>query len=128
MGRKGACWDSAVAGSFFRTIKVEPVYGNHYHGRPGGYLPMSERIENCKDTDSRPSAIANRTIKESENPSQLKIKRNRWPAFLVKVQFMVWMNYVITFKGFRAGIRTKVTTLTTIHNIYQRCGRRAITL
>ena len=28
MSRKGNCWDNAVAESFFKTLKVEQIYGN----------------------------------------------------------------------------------------------------
>ncbi len=28
MSRKGNCWDNAVAGSFFKSLKTELIYGN----------------------------------------------------------------------------------------------------
>jgi len=31
MSRKGNCWDNAVAESFFKTIKVEWIYGQNYN-------------------------------------------------------------------------------------------------
>lgn len=72
MSRKGDCWDNAVAESFFKTIKVELVYRNHYHGRQEAALSIFEWIETWYNTNRRHSAIGNMTIKEFENLTQLK--------------------------------------------------------
>lgn len=72
MSRKGDCWDNAVAESFFKTIKVELVYRNDYHGRQEAALSIFEWIETWYNTNRRHSAIGNMTIKEFENLTQLK--------------------------------------------------------
>ncbi len=72
MSRKGDCWDNAVAESFFKTIKVELVYRNEYHGRQEAALSIFEWIETWYNTNRRHSAIGNMTIKEFENLTQLK--------------------------------------------------------
>ncbi len=62
MSRKGDCWDNAVAESFFKTIKVELVYRNDYHGRQEASLSIFEWIETWYNTNRRHSALGNMTI------------------------------------------------------------------
>lgn len=45
MSRKGDCWDNAVAESFFKTLKVELVYRNHYKTFKEAELSIFEFIE-----------------------------------------------------------------------------------
>ena len=45
MSRKGDCWDNAVAESFFKTLKVELIYGRHYASRDAARLEIFEYIE-----------------------------------------------------------------------------------
>lgn len=42
MSRKGDCWDNAVAESFFKSLKVELVYRNDYHGKQEASLSIFE--------------------------------------------------------------------------------------
>lgn len=72
MSRKGDCWDNAVAESFFKTIKVELVYKNEYHGRQEASLSIFEWIETWYNTNRRHSALGNMTIKEFEHLYNLK--------------------------------------------------------
>lgn len=45
MSRKGNCWDNAVAESFFKTIKTELIYQNHFLTRKQAELAIFEYIE-----------------------------------------------------------------------------------
>jgi len=45
MSRKGDCWDNAVSKSFFKTLKVELIYQNHYRSKKDAELSISEYIE-----------------------------------------------------------------------------------
>jgi len=45
MSKKGCCWDNAVAESFFKTLKVEMVYHDHYETRKQAELAVFEYIE-----------------------------------------------------------------------------------
>lgn len=50
MGRKGNCCDNAVAGPFFKSLKVEWVYKQNYHLRSDAELSILSWIEtwyNC---------------------------------------------------------------------------------
>ena len=45
MSRKGDCWDNAVAESFFKSLKVEAIYGNKFHDRTHASNIVFEYIE-----------------------------------------------------------------------------------
>lgn len=72
MSGKGNCWDNAVAESFFKTIKVELIYRNRYHGKEEAALSIFEWIETWYNRNRRHSALGNLTIDEYENLMQLK--------------------------------------------------------
>ena len=72
MGRKGDCWDNAVAESFFKTLKVELVYRNNYHGKKEAALSIFQWIETWYNVHRRHSALGTLTIKEFENLNALK--------------------------------------------------------
>lgn len=72
MSRKGDCWDNAVAESFFKSLKVELVYRNDYHGKQEASLSIFEWIETWYNVNRRHSALGNMTIREFENLNTLK--------------------------------------------------------
>ncbi len=45
MSRKGNCWDNAVAESFFKTLKVELIYGNEFKTIEQAKTTIFEYIE-----------------------------------------------------------------------------------
>ena len=45
MSRKGNCWDNAVAESFFKTLKVELIYGNEFKSIEKAKTNIFEYIE-----------------------------------------------------------------------------------
>ncbi|MEM0996087.1 MAG: IS3 family transposase [Bacteroidota bacterium] len=45
MSRKGDCWDNAVAESFFKTLKVENIYGRKFEDRNQAKNSIFEYIE-----------------------------------------------------------------------------------
>jgi transposase InsO family protein len=45
MSGKGNCWDNAVMESFYRTLKVELIYQNHYQTRREAQRDIFEYIE-----------------------------------------------------------------------------------
>ena len=45
MGRKGNCWDNAVAESFFKSLKTELIYGNKLISKEKMELEIFEYIE-----------------------------------------------------------------------------------
>lgn len=57
MSRKGDCWDNAVAESFFKTIKSELVYWEHYKTRYEAELSIFEYIEMFYNRSRLHSAI-----------------------------------------------------------------------
>jgi transposase InsO family protein len=44
-GRKGNCWDNAVAESFFKTLKAEMIYRVNFDTRRQAKLAIFEYIE-----------------------------------------------------------------------------------
>ena len=66
MSRKGNCWDNAVAESFFKTIKVEWIYGHNFKNREQAQLSIFEWIESWYNRRRRHSAIGYQTIEEFE--------------------------------------------------------------
>jgi transposase InsO family protein len=45
MSRKGNCWDNAVAGSFFHTLKTELIYTEKYETRDNAKQSIFQYIE-----------------------------------------------------------------------------------
>ncbi len=45
MSRKGNCWDNAVTESFFKTLKVELIYGNEFKTIEQAKTSIFEYIE-----------------------------------------------------------------------------------
>jgi len=66
MSRKGNCWDNAVAESFFKTIKVEWIYGQNYMNQEEAQLSIFEWIESWYNRRRRHSALGYQTIEEYE--------------------------------------------------------------
>jgi len=66
MSRKGNCWDNAVAESFFKTIKVEWIYGQEFKNQQQAQLSIFEWIESWYNRRRRHSALGYRTIEEYE--------------------------------------------------------------
>jgi transposase InsO family protein len=67
MSRKGNCWDSAVAESFFKTLKTEQIYGNKLKTKDQMKLDIFEYIEIWYNRKRRHSALKYRTIEEFWN-------------------------------------------------------------
>ena len=57
MSRKGDCWDNAVAESFFKTIKIELVYGCKFQTIQQAKLAIFEYIEIWYNRKRRHSAL-----------------------------------------------------------------------
>lgn len=66
MSRKGNCWDNAVAESFFKTIKVELVYENHFSNQDDAKLSLFNWIETWYNRKRRHSALGYKTMDEFE--------------------------------------------------------------
>lgn len=64
MSRKGNCWDNAVSESFFKTLKVELIYRNHYHTKQEAEESISEYIGTFYNTRRRHRHLDNLTIPE----------------------------------------------------------------
>ena len=64
MSRKGNCWDNAVAESFFKTIKVEWIYGQNFSNQQQAQLSIFEWIESWYNRNRRHSALGYKTIDE----------------------------------------------------------------
>ena len=57
MSRKANCWDNAVAESFFKTLKAELIYQNHYKTREQAQGDIFNYIETYYNRIRRHSAI-----------------------------------------------------------------------
>ncbi|PWK18845.1 integrase-like protein [Maribacter polysiphoniae] len=66
MSRKGNCWDSAVAESFFKSLKVEWVYKHNYGPRSEAELSIFQWIETWYNRRRIHSTLGYKTIKEFE--------------------------------------------------------------
>lgn len=64
MSGKGNCRDNAVAESFFKTLKVELIYQNHFHNKHEAESSISEYIENFYNTNRRHKHLDNMNIFE----------------------------------------------------------------
>ena len=70
MSRKGNCWDNAVAESFFKSLKAEWVYKNHYSGYCDAEISIFKWIETWYNRNRRHSALNFKTIHELELEKQ----------------------------------------------------------
>ena len=66
MSRKGNCWDNAVAGPFFKSLKVEWVYKHKYNYRPQAELSIFTWIETWYIKRRIHSTLGDKTINEFE--------------------------------------------------------------
>jgi|UPI000694D071 transposase InsO family protein len=57
MSRRANCWDNAVAESFFKSLKVEWLYGKRFANRIQAQLAVFEYIETWYNTRRRHSAL-----------------------------------------------------------------------
>jgi putative transposase len=64
MSRKGNCWDNAVAESFFKTLKMEQIYGNTLISKEQMELDIFEFIEIWYNRKRRHSTLDYKTIEE----------------------------------------------------------------
>jgi putative transposase len=67
MSRKANCWDNAVAESFFKSLKVEWLYDQHFANIQQAELAVFEYIEAWYNTRRRHSALGYRTPVEFEH-------------------------------------------------------------
>ncbi|MDG1518016.1 MAG: IS3 family transposase [Flavobacteriales bacterium] len=66
MGRKGNCWDNAVAESFFKTLKSELIYSEEYKTIEQAKTAIFEYIETWYNTRRLHSSLGYKTPKEIE--------------------------------------------------------------
>lgn len=64
MSRKGNCWDNAVVESFFKTLKIEMIYGNKLISKQQMRTELFEFIEIWYNRKRRHSALNNLNIIE----------------------------------------------------------------
>ena len=74
MSRKGNCWDNAVAESFFKTIKVEWIYGHNYINQEQAQLSIFEWIESWYNRHRRQSALEVQPPKSSKLSASIRIE------------------------------------------------------
>lgn len=67
MGRKGNCWDNAVAESFFKSLKVEWAYKHDYDHRSQAELSIFQWIETWYNRRRIHSTLGYKTIEEFKN-------------------------------------------------------------
>ena len=72
MSRKGNCWDNAVAESFFKSLKIELIYGNKLISKKQMKLEIFEYIEIWYNKKRRHSALKYATIDEFNNQFNYK--------------------------------------------------------
>lgn len=75
MRAKGNCYDNAVAESFFKTLKTELIYQNHYNTRTDAYKSGFEYIDAFYNTNRRHSHLNYLTIKEFNELHRFKYKK-----------------------------------------------------
>jgi len=66
MSRKGDCWDNAVAESFFKTLKTELVYHEHYTTAGQAKMAVFHYIEVWYNRRRKHSALGYRTPVQME--------------------------------------------------------------
>jgi transposase InsO family protein len=57
VGRKGQCWDNAVAESFFATVKTELIHRRVWPTRKAASSALFDYIEGWYDTRRRHSTL-----------------------------------------------------------------------
>ena len=67
MSGKGNCWDNAVMESFYRSLKVELIYQNHYQTRIQAQRDIFEYIEIFYNRERLHSSIGYHTPEEYES-------------------------------------------------------------
>ncbi len=71
MSRKGNCWDNAVAESFFKSLKMELIYGNKLITKDQMKLEIFEYIEIWYNKKRRHSALNYKTIEEFNKQNEI---------------------------------------------------------
>ena len=66
MSRLGNCWDNAVAESFFKTLKVESIYGERFDTRAQLSGAVFEYIERYYNRRRKHSTIGYHSPEEYE--------------------------------------------------------------
>ena len=61
VGRRGQCWDNAVAESFFATIKTEPIHRQAWPTRAAARQAIFEYVEGWYNTRRRHSSLGYRS-------------------------------------------------------------------
>jgi transposase InsO family protein len=61
VGRRGQCWDNAVAESFFATIKTELIHRQAWPTRTAATQAIFEYIEGWYNTRRRHSSLGNQS-------------------------------------------------------------------
>ncbi len=65
MSRTGNCWDNAVAGSFFRSVKKKRIKKRIYPSRDVALEDIAEYINHCYNPVRRHSHLAGVTPEQS---------------------------------------------------------------
>jgi len=73
MSRVGNCYDNAVAESFFKTLKVELIYQNHFQNKHEAKSSISDYIEKFYNTNRRHKHLDNMNILEYQ-----KLQSKNW--------------------------------------------------
>ena len=66
MSGKGNCWDNAVMESFYRSLKIELIYQNHYQTRREAQRDIFEYIEIFYNRERLHSSLGYYTPEEYE--------------------------------------------------------------
>ncbi|AEV89112.1 integrase [Actinoplanes sp. SE50] len=61
VGRRGQCWDNAVAESFFATIKTELIHRQTWPTRKAAHQAIFEYVEGWYNTRRRHSSLGYRS-------------------------------------------------------------------
>lgn len=83
MSRKGNCWDNSVAESFFRTLKVEFVYGKIFVHRVDAENKIFEYIENFYNSTRAHSFLLYHSplqweLAVAQNPTILLLRKQKF--------------------------------------------------
>jgi putative transposase len=73
VGRRGQCWDNAVAESFFATIKRELIDTRPWPTRAGLHRAVFEWIEGWYNTRRLHSSLGYRTPAQADRDAQQTI-------------------------------------------------------
>jgi putative transposase len=72
MLEQGDCWDNTVAGSFFGSLKTEPVFSSEYKTREAARRDITDYIEIFYNSRRRHSYLGNVSPKEFEEMQNLQ--------------------------------------------------------